>query len=350
MRGWLIVPILLVVVAGAVVLLLPGGETSENIVVVYSPHGEDMLNDFKKRFEAAHPDIKMVYQALPGQDVKNRIRAEGKNSHCDVWWGGGITDFVQVEQEGLLEPYKPTWADKVEPSLRSSKDLFYPQWLTPEVIIYNSDALKPEEAPSDWDDLLDDKWKDQIVIRFPLKSSTMKTIYSAMIYRFYKEDKKPDRGYDWLRKLDANTLRYADSPTTMHQMLTAKQGLVTLWNMPDAILYREGKEYQLPLAYKLPKSGTPVLADCIALVKGAPHMDNAKLFYEFVTSAESLVYQANPPYGRIPARKDVPREQLPKWMSEVDINAMALDWDLFVREQDTWMQYWDDNIRGKKGQ
>ncbi len=340
------------IIAGVLVILaiwalLPGSDTDENVVVVYSPHGKDLLNDFKARFEAAHPGIIVRLLPLPGQDVKARIRAEGRNPKADVWWGGGITDFVQLEREGLLEPYRPSWADQIDPQFRSPGDSFYAQWMTPEVIMYNSQALTADEAPGDWDDLVKDKWKDKIVIRYPLKSSTMKTIYSAMIYRFYKKDQNPDRGYAWLLDLDRNTTHYAADPTDMHQRLAAQKGVISLWNMPDAILYHQ--KHGLPIAYKIPASGTPVLADCIAIVKGAPHLANAKTFYEFVTSLESLIVQAGEPYGRIPAREDVPKSKLPQWIAKLDLSAIAMeiDWELFVREQENWMRYWDANIKGK---
>ena len=338
-----------VIAALAVWVLLPGGEAGANVVVVYSPHGEDLLNDFKARFERAYPDngIEVRVVALPGQVCKARIRSEKERPHADVWWGGAITDFMQLEREDLLAPYRPDWIEQIDPLFHSPTDAFAAQWLTPEVIMYNSDALTPEQAPGDWDEIVDERWRGQVVIRDPLKSSTMKTIFSAMIYRFYRDDKTPDRGYDWLRKLDRNTVTYSPTPTDMHQRLAARQGLVTLWNMPDAFLYRE--KHKLPIAFKIPKSGTPVLADCIAIVKGAPHPESARLFYDFVTKAESLVAQAQSPYNRIPARKDVPQDKLPAWMTSVSIPKMEIDWDLFAREQETWMQFWDENIRGKGG-
>lgn len=350
MKSILLAIAILVAAILAVWLLLPGELDDRNVVRVYSPHGRDMLDDFKARFEAAHPGIVVEVLPLPGQDVKARIRAERAHPQADVWWGGGITDFVQLEKEGLLAPYRPSWADKVNLRFCSPNDAFYAQWMTPEVILYNSDALTPDEAPDDWDDLLDEKWRGKIVIRYPMKSTTMKTIFSAMIYRFYRVDDKPDRGYEWLRKLDANTVAYAPDPTDMHQRLTQQKGVISLWNMPDAILYRQ--KHKLPLAYKLPVNGTPVLADCIAIVKGAQHPANARMFYEFVTSIDSLIVQAGEPYGRIPARWDLPKERLPKWMVELDLDAdaMEIDWDLFVREQDNWMQYWDTHIKGKGNQ
>ena len=42
----------------------------------------------------------------------------------------------------------------------------------------------------------------------------------------------------------------------------------------------------------LPASGTPVITDGIAIIRGGPNPDEARRFYEFVTTPESLAYGA----------------------------------------------------------
>ena len=45
------------------------------------------------------------------------------------------------------------------------------------MLVYNSAAVPAAEAPQDWDDLLDPKWKGKILIRDPLASGTMRTVW-----------------------------------------------------------------------------------------------------------------------------------------------------------------------------
>lgn len=59
--------------------------------------------------------------------------------------------------ERLLEPYKPTFADKIPAQYKDPQDRWYGEMLLSEVSMYNSQALKPEEVPQDWDVLLDPK-------------------------------------------------------------------------------------------------------------------------------------------------------------------------------------------------
>jgi iron(III) transport system substrate-binding protein len=89
-----------------------------------------------------------------------------------------------------------------------------------------------------------------------------------MIWRFYKDTNSPERGYDWLRKLDANVHEYTADGTLLMQKLARQEGLVSLWDLPDVRLYKEQKN--LPVAYNIPTSGTPVVTDGIAIVRRAP--------------------------------------------------------------------------------
>ena len=116
---------------------------------------------------------------------------------------------------------------------RDAGDNWYGTYLTPEVIGYNSEAVPDADAPSDWDDVLDPKWKGKVLIRDPIASGTMRAIFGAIMARSMAQTGKPDAGYEWLRKLDANTREYALNPTLLYQKLGRQEGVITLWDMPD---------------------------------------------------------------------------------------------------------------------
>ena len=107
---------------------------------------------------------------------------------------------------------------------------------------------------------------------------------------------------------DPNVHEYTADGTLLMKKLARQEGLVSLWNLPDVRLYQEQKK--LPVAYNFPTSGTPVVTDGIAIARGAPHEEEAKRFYEFVTTPESLVHAARN-YYRMPTRTDIDRKQFP---------------------------------------
>jgi iron(III) transport system substrate-binding protein len=321
----------------------PAGTDNKRSLLIYTPHGQDMLRAFVERYKQVHPDVDVQFFDMGSQEVLARLRVERNRPQGDLWWGAAHTSFQTAADENLLAPYRPTWADKVPAGSRDANDYWYGTFDTPEVIVYNSEAVSAADAPRDWDDVLDPKWRDKVLIRNPNPSDSMRAIFGGMIWRFYKDTNSPQGGYDWLRKLDANVHEYTADGTLLMQKLARREGLISLWNMPDARLYQDQKK--LPIAYNIPTSGTPVIIDGIAIIKGAPHEEEAKRFYEFVTTPESLEFAAQNFY-RIPARTDLDRSKLPAWMNEPFVR-MPVDWELLKRDGGEWLRYWDTEIRGR---
>ncbi|MBL8151272.1 MAG: extracellular solute-binding protein [Blastocatellia bacterium] len=336
--------IFLVLLTLSLFLVSCSNQASRAQLMVYSPHGSDLLEAFKTRFEAANPNVEVRYLDMGSQEIYDRIKIEQANPQADIWWGAAAATFDKAAAEGLLEPYKPSWSAQVEADWHDSQDRWYGTFQTPEVIVYNKVAVKAEESPKDWDDVLDPKWSGKLLIRDPLRSDTMRTIFGAMILRQSQPGSEIEKGYEWLKKLDANTKEYTVDGTALVQKLARQEGLVSLWDLPDVALAINRQN--LPLAFNIPTSGTPVVIDAIAVVKGSRNPELARKFYEFVTSEESLLLAASE-YFHPPLRKDIDPKKLPAWLSGVEIKAMSLNQSLMRSEIDKWMLHWDTQIRNQ---
>jgi iron(III) transport system substrate-binding protein len=212
--------------------------------------------------------------------------------------------------------------------------MWYGNFRMPECIMINANALSADEAPREWDDLVAPEWKGRIVLRDPSKSGTMRAIFGAMVWRTYKDSGDTTAGVEWLRRLHDNVETYAPDPRAMYQALNTAETPVTVWNMVDAhIQSQQGYNFMA----LLPASGVPVLIEGIAITAGAPHRAEAELFYEWVTTAEQLAWQAHE-FHRIPARRDISGESLPAWMTEQEIVAMEIDAERYAPLEGEWME------------
>ncbi|HET6669646.1 MAG TPA: extracellular solute-binding protein [Pyrinomonadaceae bacterium] len=317
-------------------------QTSKRQLLIYTPHGQAQLKDFISHYKQLHADVDVQFLDMGSREILERLRAERNRPQADLWWGAAHTTFQTAAEENLLATYRPTWADNVPASSHDAQDRWYGIYETPQVIVYNSEAVTGDQAPRDWDDALDPRWRDKILIRNPNPSDSMRAIFGAMIWRFYKDTGSPEKGYEWLRRLDLNVHEYTADGTLLMQKLARREGLISLWNLPDVWVY---KQRGLPLAYVIPASGTPVISDGIAVVRGAPNEEEARRFYEFATTLENLTLAAQT-YYRIPVRTDIDRNALPAWMNE-PFTRMPLDWELLRKEGGEWLRYWDINIRGR---
>ena len=170
--------------SAGILLLVGCGEKSQQKIVVYSPHGKELLADFAQRFEASHPGVKVQWLDMGAQDALDRVRSERANPQADVWFGGPTTIFQRGAAESLLADYRPSWAASVP---KTGGDQYFPVYRTPAIIAYNSAAVSANDAPKDWDDVLAPRWHDRVLIRDPVASGTMRAIWGLIIERSIRD-------------------------------------------------------------------------------------------------------------------------------------------------------------------
>lgn len=314
-------------------------------LVVYSPHGRDLLLLMEQEFEARNPEVDVRWLDMGSQDVLDRVRSERANPQADVWFGGPSSLFEQAAAESLLAPYRPDWSERIAERARGKGDLYFAVYETPAVIAFNSEVLDTATAPQDWDEVLESRWDQKIVIRDPLASGTMRAIFGMVIQRGLKQEGDTSAGFDWLRRLDAQTKEYVLNPALLHQKLLRQEGIVTLWDLPDILVEHEKGS---PFDFVMPRSGAPVIEDAAALIAGAGNPEPAKRFIEWVGSVEAQLLAARDAF-RLPARVDLPLDSLPPWVRRVREGLVVedMDWSLLAERGADWMRYWDRHVRDR---
>ncbi len=316
--------------------------TPSGKLVIYTGRDEEMVQSVIDQFNKKYPDIEVEFLTMGAQQILERLRGEKANPQADFWWGGTQSALIVGANEDLLHAWQPSFIDSIDGTHKDVDGRWFGEMLLPEVIMINSDLLTKENGPQDWDELLDPKWKDQILIRGVLASGTMRTIYSSMIVR--QDANSPDKGYEWLLQLDANTKEYTQDPNALYLKLTRQEGSVSLWNLQDILLKKYTTDY--PFDYIYPKSGAPILVDGVAVVNNAKNLENAKLFVEFLFEKEMVTQLAND-YYQIPTRSDIDKASMPEWYQELDLKTFDIDWQQMSDKEAEWMEYWDNNIKGR---
>lgn len=331
----------------AIALLLLGScrRDGREPLTVYSPHGRAQLELLERMFEERHPGIDVRWLDMGSQEILDRLRFERVNPQADVWFGGPATVFARGAKENLLEPMTPSWKDAVDPRAVGPGGLWWPVYRTPAILAWNSRLVSETEAPRDWDDILDPRWTGKVLIRDPMASGTMRAIWGWLVQREIRAGRGEAGGFDWLRRLDRQTKTYVLNPMLLVSRLARGEGLVTLWDLPDILVARA---QGLPFGWCFPSSGTVVIDDPVALVRGSRHREAAALWIEFVASPEALAATARENF-RSPARTDLPGNLFPDWVSRVDreMTVADVDWELHAREGARWMAAWDREVRGR---
>jgi len=314
-------------------------------LTVYSPHGRDLLQLFEAEFERRQPSIDLRYLDMGSQEVYDRVRSERANPQADVWFGGPDAIFARAAAEGLLAPYRPEWAEAVPAGSRAAGDLYFGTFRTLPVLVWNSKRVSDAEAPRDWDDLLAARFSGRVLLRDPMASGVMRTVFAHRLARAVAEQGSPDSGFAWLARLDAATKEYVANPALLFEKLVRGEGEVTVWELTDVLLQRAAGS---PVGFGFPASGTPVIDDSVALVAGAPRRAAAVAFLDWVGSAEAQTLAAERAF-RLPARLDLAPEHLPEWARAALDHLVVADYDeaLAAAQGPAWMARWDAQVRGR---
>ncbi|GIF72979.1 extracellular solute-binding protein [Asanoa siamensis] len=319
----------------------PGGTTAESFVV-YSARDKKVTDFVVEQFVAKNPEYKGKVEVLNmgAQEVLERTRAEKANPQGSVWWGGTQQGLSTGANEDLLEAWQPSFAGTMDARYKDAQGRWFGEILLPEVIMYNNKAIPADQAPKDWDDLIAPQWKDKVIIRDVPASGTMRSIYSAMIQRLSPDGSNPQPGYDWLKKLDANTVEYAANPTDLYVKMSREQGVLSAWNLQDILLQSERSK--MPFGYVMPASGAPVLVDGVAIIKGG-NSEGAKKFLEFLFDGTLRANLAKD-FFQIPA---VPIAEQPEWLANLGLKPMDVDWDVIAKNETDWINHWNAEIKNK---
>ncbi len=309
----------------------------EDKVVVYSTHGEDMLETVADAF-TAETGVKVDFINLKGA-LADRIRAEKANPQSDVMYGAPSSVFLEMKGEGLFDAFAPTWAGKIDPLFKDSESYWFGTIQTPVMMFYNTEMLSSEKAPKDWFDLTAPQYKNSLVFRNALSSSARAT-YSALLQQF---EQKGDLqgGWQYLKDLDTNTKNYYGSGSMLFQAVGRKEAAVSFMVL-NSIIDNKIKN-KMPLEVIDAASGSPVITDGIALIHGAKHPEAGKAFIEFAGSAKMQAALAKK-FNRLPTHPEALADS-PEWMAQTTFKVMNVDWQNLASKQSAWMQQWDAEVK-----
>src|SRR6187431_3511044 len=95
-----------------------------------------------------------------------RLKAEGDKSPCDVFITTDAGRIERARQMGLLQPVTSDVLAKAVPAhLRDPDNNWFGFSKRARVIMYNKEKVSAADAPKNYEDLADPKWKGKLLIR-----------------------------------------------------------------------------------------------------------------------------------------------------------------------------------------
>jgi iron(III) transport system substrate-binding protein len=232
-----------------------------------------------RTFEAKYPGISVRVERSGAERIYQRIaqeQASGINA-VDVANSTDPSHYLDWKKSDWLAPYVPEDVAKYFPADQAAPDGTHATscaWM--EVIGYNTDLIKAEDAPKSYADLLDPKWQGKIVKAHPGYSGAILTATFVLAR---------DLGWPYLEKLaQQKVMQVQSAADPPKKILLGERAIMADGNDYNLVLLKDqGKPVEVVYAAE----GSPLIIVPSGIFRGAPNPNAAKLFQSFFFQAET---------------------------------------------------------------
>lgn len=301
----------------------------EGKLVLYYSHAAEWSDPIIQGFEEKY-DVDVELVSLGTGECLSRIQAEAANPQADIVWGGVVESYIPVAD--LLESYESPEIENLYPGVYDTESFkWYAFDLEPMVMVYNTNV---ETVPTRWDDMLKEEFRGKIATADPVKSSSAFACIMAIMGAYGMED---GGGYDFLAKLIDNLDGIVLSSSSSVYKGTADGEYDIGLTYEEAALRYRSEGASLDIVY--PEEGTNIFMSPVTIVKGGPNTENAKLFVDYVLSAEVQGQLAS--LFRRSSRTDI---ELPAdFIPTGDITVAPYDINWVVDHTPEFNEFWEDH-------
>jgi iron(III) transport system substrate-binding protein len=244
----------------------------------YSALELNVAERLAKAFEAKYPAISVHVERSGAERIFQRIAQEqgsGINA-VDVANSTDPAHYLDWKGKDWLAPYLPDDVAKYFPTDQVDPDGSYATscgWI--ETIGYNTNLVKPEEAPKSYADLLDAKWQGKIVKAHPGYSGAIMTATFVL---------SRELGWDYFERLaQQKVLQVQSAADPPKKLLLGERAVMADGNDYNLLLLKEqGKPVEVVYA----SEGSPLIIVPSGVFRNAPNPNAARLFQSFFFSAE----------------------------------------------------------------
>ena len=259
----------------------------------YSANPQGLTDALVEAFEEKTDVTVNVFADTTGK-ITAKLKAEEANPQADVVYLASWSAAQGQDEAGALEAYAPADIDQANDKWNSDNDTFHGRDGSALALVVNSNVV--DEAPSDWADLTDEKFKDQVIMPDPRESGTAADLITALVSEMGKEE-----AWKLFDDLFANgMIVQGANGEALDQVTGGSRGVVLGGVDYSAYSAREKGE---ALEVIIPSSGTTVTPRPVMIMNTTDNMDVAKAFVDFMFSEEAQQISASK--NMIPARQGV---------------------------------------------
>ncbi len=270
-------------------------------IVVYSPFSDEFMQELSRPF-TQETGIRVLNIVISTGEAQSRLRAEAQRPQADFWLSVRPAILEQAYGEGLIEAYVPAGVENVLSAYQYDEDYITAVGTYPLVFFYNTQALQRtglEPPTSDWESLLQESYRNQIVMPHPATSGTAYALITTLLQLAIQASGSEEDGWAFVQQLARNVAQFTRSGR-------APQTLVAQGEYPigigfyDAVWQLQQEGFPIEVVVPNPAFAEPYGA---AVVRGGPNVEGARAFFDYLLTQQAQAILAQ--FGNYPIVEDV---------------------------------------------
>jgi iron(III) transport system substrate-binding protein len=286
------------------IMVLQTGD-AKRVVVVYTSvdqvYSEPVFLEFENE-TGIHVLAVYDVEATKTTGLVNRLIAEKARPQADVFWSGEFSQTIVLKNRSVLAPYQSPSAADIPAQFKDAEGYWTGFGGRARIFIVNTDLLTPSQYPHSMYDLLDDRYPGNTVgIPYPMFGTA--ATQAAAMYSYLGKEKA--RAFH--SSLNNRSIRVVDGNSVVRDLVADGQLAFGVTDTDDACgAIEKGKNVTIIIPDQGEgQMGTLVIPNTIALIAGAPHAAEAKVFMDYVLDKKQESAMVASGWIQIPVR-DIP--------------------------------------------
>jgi len=264
-----------------------GKETPENqkTIVVYTTLPLEQVTVLTQEYEKL-ADVRVTLIPLAPADLLIKARLESGTPRAADLILTSQAALKEAKKEKLLVAYTSESVDLIPDRFSDDDSYWVGTWYDPIVFTANKDFLKElPRPPSQWADLAKPNNYRLVITDFLAADASANLLYS--LAGVYGEN----QALAYLAKIHPKIVQYSKFLVTPPRMVGLGEADIAIAVQSESMRYvKDG----FPLQIIYPEEGTAYLLTGVALLDGAPHAAEAKLFIDWLVQDQAqIILQQN---------------------------------------------------------
>jgi len=313
------------------VLFLLNGYSNAQQIKAYmglSPENNVKVVNFVK--EKTGVQILQTFQSFG--EIEAKVKSEAPNFNADIVAGCGSPLAFMSKKNKWAVPYNsPAWKG-ISPEFADKDGSWFNMSNFTFVLVGNKDKLKERglTLPKSWKEILDPKWKDQIVMPSPLSSGTANMMRYTFLALYGEEE-----GWKYMAALDKNIHHYTRSGNAPTDLVGRGEFLLGITSHENV---KKRMDEGYPLIWSIPDEGTGYDGTFAFILAGTKLTDTGQKVIDAFGTQEFSKMMAELGYV-------TPRPAPNALFGDKPLNYVKLDLGWAADNRPKWNDIWKEKFR-----